>query len=198
MMAIASFQGKIFMVSSTKVYTLDGLEWSGSLNTESQEKLKSKPSTYIKGQALNTMSFDIPLRADMKTDVRKQIEAWEAIRDKQSPGFFVLGTKPLGKNKWLLKSVATSDTVIDNKGTIISAKINLSFEEYVRAGSAQAAKAASNSSGSSRTSISSSGGAKLNVVPTTYIDKPTAKRTNINVAQARLNASEARIYSMGG
>lgn len=198
-MPIASFQGKTFSVSSSKVYTIDGLEWSGSLNLESQEKIKSKPSTYIKGQGLDTMSFDVPLRADLKVDVRKEIEAWEAIREKASPAFFVLGTKPLGRNKWLLKSVATTETQIDHKGRLIGARMKLSFEEYVRAGSEQkAASTATAKKAKAKAKQSSTAKVNLNIVPTSYIDKVEVKRVNPNAATARRNTVEAKLNSMGG
>ncbi|MFD5019996.1 phage tail protein [Paenibacillus sp. NPDC058367] len=197
-MPIASYQGKTFSVSPTKVYTIDGLEWSGSLNTESQEKLKSKPSTYVKGQGLDTMSFDVPLRAELKVDVRKEIEAWEALREKASPAFFVLGTKPLGKNKWLLKSVAITETQIDGKGRLIAARIKLGFEEYVRAGSAQkAAASASTKKTSAKSKKSNTAQVNLNLVPMSYIDKVETKRVNPNAATARRNAVEAKLNSMG-
>src|SRR5690554_3856033 len=115
-MPIASFKNKVFQVSGNKKYLLDGLAWSSALDTESQEKIKSKPSTYIKGTALSPLSFTIPLFASLGIDVRKEIESWEDILSKQSPDIFILGTKPIGKNKWLLKSVGVSDTDIDGNG----------------------------------------------------------------------------------
>ncbi|WP_068783207.1 phage tail protein [Paenibacillus phocaensis] len=190
-MPIATFKNKIFAVSASKIYTLTGMEWSGALDTEAQEKLKSKPSTYIKGQTLGTMSFEIPLIAGKYIDVRAQIEDWEKIRDKATPDYFILGKKPLGKYKWLLKSVAVSDTQIDGKGNILRAKLKLEFEEYVRAGSAQASKKNKKAKTSDKTPV------HLDIVPTSYIDKTEAKRSNVNATTARTSTVEARLNSMG-
>lgn len=191
-MPIASFQKKQFSVSLNKIYTFFGLEWSGSLDTEAQEKLKSKPSTYIKGQTLGIMSFEIPLIAGQYIDVRAQIEQWEEIRDKATPDYFILGEKPLGKYKWLLKSVGISDTQIDGKGNMLRAKVKLDFEEYVRAGSAQASEKKSAAAKTSNTTP-----VRLDIVPASYIDKTEAKRPNVNAATARRNTVEARLNSMG-
>lgn len=181
-MAIASFQKKTFTVSSQKVYTFSGLTWSGALDTESQEKLKDKPSTYIKGHNLDTMSIEIQLRSDFKINVRAEIEEWEAIRTRAAADFFILGTKPLGKNRWLLRSVATSDTEIDNKGRLIKAKLKLDFEEYIRPGSAAASAAAKKTKKSATSAVS------LDIAPTNYITSPVNKaddkRTNPNVSAA--------------
>ncbi|MEO3948033.1 phage tail protein [Gorillibacterium sp. CAU 1737] len=172
-MVIASFQKKVFSVSRSKIYTLTGLEWSGDLSTESQDKVGSKPSTYIKGLSLGTFSFDLALRMSASLDVRAQIEAWELIRDKASADYFILGGKPLGKSKWLLKSVGVGDTEIDSAGRLLKATLKLSFEEYVRAGTAEAAQSANKAVKSSQ-----SGPVSVDMVPMSYVDKSSAKRRN--------------------
>lgn len=121
-------------MSGSRINTFDGLTWSGALETEAQEKLGSKPSTYIRGSNLDTMSIEIPLRIDFVPNVRDEIESWEKIRDSKSPDVFILGSKPVGKNRWLLKSLNVTDTAIDNAGRMIKATLKLEFEEYVRAG----------------------------------------------------------------
>lgn len=139
-MTIATYQKKVFQVSGTKKYTFDGLSLSGSLDTEAQDKLNHKPSTYIKGEFLDSLQIDIPLRADFGMNVRNEIEEWKRIKSNKKPDFFILGNKPLGKNKWLLKSVDVSDVEIDNNGFMLKAKISLKIEEYVRTGTASASK----------------------------------------------------------
>jgi hypothetical protein len=195
-MAIASYQKKVFNVSNNSRYTFDSLEWSGTLETEAQDKIKQKPSTYIKGEGLGSMSFDIPLRIGAKLDVRAEIEAWEAIKAKGAADYFILGTKPLGKTKWLLKSVTVSDTEIDGKGRLLKASLKLSFDEYVRAG--KASSSGNSSTGSpaafaapaapaSPAAVPTVGGTKINLEPLSYIDKPKDTRKNPN-AQAAVKA----------
>jgi hypothetical protein len=181
-MPIASFQNKIFTVSSTKKSPLMGLNWSGGLETEAQGKLKDKPSTYIKGESLNTMSFEVPLRVDFKMNPRKEIEDWEAIMSREKPSLFILGTKPLGKNKWLLKSVSVSDPEIDSKGNILKALLKLEFEEYVRAGTASASSKTKAKKDTKSPAIGLSG---ASLTPSNYIfdppDKVESKRINPNI-----------------
>lgn len=192
-MAIASYQKKVFNVSNNSRYTFDSLEWSGTLETEAQDKIKQKPSTYIKGEGLGSMSFDIPLRIGANLDVRAEIEAWEAIKAKGAADYFILGTKPLGKTKWLLKSVAVSDTEIDGKGRMLKASLKLSFDEYVRAGKASSAASPAGSSvgapaaPASPAVVPTVGGTKINLEPLSYIDKPKDTRKNPN-AQAAVKA----------
>ena len=61
------------------------------------------------------MSFEIPLKSSLGIDVRNEIEEWESIKERVQPSIFILGTKPLGNNKWLLLSTSTSNTIFDNK-----------------------------------------------------------------------------------
>lgn len=177
-MPIASFHGKVFSVSSSKKYPITGLTMDSSLETEAQEKIKDKPSTYIKGESLSTMSFEIPLRSDFFINPRKQIEEWELIKSNAQPAVFILGSKPIGKNKWLLKSVSTTDIEIDGRGNILKATLKLEFEEYVRAGKASSTKSNNESIGTSKT----------NLEPSNYLydppDKTSKRRSNPNIPQS--------------
>jgi len=154
-MAIATFGKKVFQVDAKKIYTFRDFAYSATLETEAQEVEGKKPSTYIKGEALSTMSLTIPLGKEYGVDPRSEWESWENILAQKTPQYFILGGKPVGKNKWLLKSVSPSNMRIDNKGQIVGMDLTLEFEEYVRAGSA----AASKSSGGSK----KSSGVKVNV-----------------------------------
>lgn len=148
-MQIASFKGKVFQVSTNKKYTLNAMTWSGSIDIEAQEKIGDKPSTYVKGSNLDSMSFEIPLRADFGHNVRAEIESWESIKESRSPDIFILGQKPKGKNKWLLKTVTAENLEIDGSGKILKASLKLEFEEYVRAGKKQAESSAGSAMSSS-------------------------------------------------
>ncbi|TCZ73061.1 hypothetical protein E0485_21830 [Paenibacillus albiflavus] len=190
-MPIASFKNKVFQVSSNQKNTFDGLTWSGDISLEAQEKLKDKPSTYIKGIGLTSMSIDVQLRADFGVNVRNEIEQWEAIRDNMVPDIFVLGTKPLGKNKWLLKSTSVSDTVVDGKGNMLAATLKLEFEEYVREGKASASQGASGGAGGS----SAAGFQSYSIVPADIFTPPNKadnKRDNPNYYEATQKVAIAR------
>ena len=191
-MSIAVFKNKTFKVSSKGVYTLNGLTWGGEIQAEAQDKLNSKPSTYIKGNGLKNMSFEIPLKRSLNNNVRKEIEDWEAIRDSLQSAIFMLGVKPLGANKWLLKSVNVSDTSIDNKGNLIEANLKLDFEEFVRPGSAEASTTSSTTSkkavSKKTTKKTKQAPVKVNISPSNYIYKPPTKaeqtRNNANVTSS--------------
>lgn len=179
-MPIAVFKNKTFQVSSNGVHTFDEFTWNGEIQSEAQDKLNSKSSTYIKGIGLNSMSFEISLKSSLGIDVRNEIEDWEAIKDSVQSAIFMLGTKPLGSNKWLLKSTNTSNTVFDNKGNMVEAKLKLEFEEFARQGSAE--------NSSSNKSTSKAAAMNTGIEPSNYIYNPPTKinkkRNNPNVGEA--------------
>jgi hypothetical protein len=180
-MPIAVFGKKVFSVSNKKIHTFSELAWSGELLTEAQEKVGSKPSTYIKGLNLDSLSFSIQLKSIFGMDVRREIESWEEIKLDAEPAIFVLGTKPLGQNKWLLKSTSVSDTIIDNRGRITAAVIKLDFEEYVRNGTS------GNSKKTAKKSSKKAPAVAVNIAPSNYINsvnKGDKKRSNLNASNA--------------
>lgn len=134
-MPIASFGGKEFSASADKVYPFTDLSLSGAISTESQEREGQKPATYIKGLGLEVFSISIPLRDQVNVNVRNEHASWQAIRDARVPYFFIMGGKPIIPNKFLLKSVEMTESVIDQSGRIHKATLQMQFEEYAAAAS---------------------------------------------------------------
>lgn len=132
-MSLGGFSGKLFEVSSNKIYTFDDYTKSFSLNVESQEVDGDKPSTYIKGKGLQNPSISIKLRQSSSIDVVTEVEDWGRICESGAPNMLFLGDNPVSTNKFLLKNVGLSDTTYFGS-KLIKATLKLDFEEYVRAG----------------------------------------------------------------
>jgi hypothetical protein len=132
-MALGGFGGKLFEVSSNKIYTFDDYNKSFTLNVESQEVDGDKPSSYIKGKGLQDASITIKLRQSSSVDVQTEVEDWGKMCEEGTPYMLFLGDNPVSVNKFLVKKVDVSDTNYFG-GTLIKATLKLEFEEYVRAG----------------------------------------------------------------
>lgn len=154
-MALGGFSGKLFEVSSNKVYTFDDYGKSFTLNTESQEVDGDKPSTYIKGKGLQNPSISIKLRQTQNVNVETEVEDWGKICEAGTPYMLFLGNNPVAANKFLLMKVDISDTNYFG-GKLIKATLKLDFEEYVRAG----VKKESGTSDEDKTSASNTSEAK--------------------------------------
>ena len=184
-LTIAVFGNKSFEVSSNKILTFSDFTLSGGLTTESQELQGSKPSTYIKGLELEKIGFNIMLDSSFGLDVLDEVNYWRWIRDLAIPRTFVLGDAPLSSNKWLLKTVNVTNTIIDNYGRYKKASVALDFEEYVREGSANYdAEKKANTAAAKKTSTQ-----KSNVSADDILDK-TGKRDNPNASSAIANGTK--------
>lgn len=142
-MPIAVFASKVFDVSSDRIYTFGEFKYTGTLETEKQDADRTKPSTYNKGPGLSSITIKLPLDAAHGVNPRRELDEWEAIKDKGVAYPFILGQRPMGQNKYLLVSVQADEAIIDNKGNILLAELTLKFDEYVRAGKKPAATGAS-------------------------------------------------------
>jgi hypothetical protein len=115
--------------------------------------------------------------------VDSEIQSWFNICNSKKPEHFILGGKPVGQNKFLLKSVSESEAVINSLGKKVKAKIDLSFEEFVRYGYKQ-----EQSSNSSTTAFSSQ---KTGGVDYKQILKQLVTRDNPNAAQSKAAGTKA-------
>lgn len=165
-MALGSFSGKVFSVSSSKIYTFDEFSRSSSLSVEEQELDGSKPSSYIKGSGLDEISFNILLIAQKTVDIETEINSWIDIKDAAKPNVLVIGDKLVGKNKFLLVGVSIQESSFDIKGKYKRAKLQLSFKEFVRYG-------------------------KKEETETSDESKKSNKRTNTNASTAKANGDSS-------
>lgn len=134
-MYIATFGPKGFMVSAEKLITFRDFQLSSTLETEKQENTGKKPSTYIKNQGLSSLSLKVKVDHSLGLSPSGQIEAWMKVLAEGKPYPFILNGKPLLKTKFLLVDVSLSDTLMDNRGNILSVDISLKFDEFSRQGS---------------------------------------------------------------
>lgn len=181
-MAIAVFGTKIFEITDSKLYTFSGFQYGASLDTEKQDADGKKPSTYNKGPTLSNFGFSIKLSADNGVNPRTEFENWESIMAAGVAYPFVLGKRPIGVNKWLLVDVQASEEVIDAFGNMLSLKIDLKFDEYVRPGTAsESSSGLKNSSPGVKTAVS--------IQPASYsADKSSLKRDNTAMSRDVFNS----------
>jgi hypothetical protein len=144
--SIAVFGSKVFDVTQNKIHTFEDFQYGSSFETEKQEAIGKKPSTYDKGPGLNTIGFKIKLNVEHGINPRREIDEWENMKDSKIAHPFILGGRPLGGNKWRILNIQASEEIIDNKGNMLYAEITVSLEEYVRPGTAAKKTTAQNSS----------------------------------------------------
>jgi hypothetical protein len=135
-MIIGAYGSLVFSVSSQKVNTFDNLSLSASYETETQEVIGKKPSTYKKGPGLDQISYDITLDQTLGIDVEAEIKKWRDICKSGKAYHMNIGGKNITEYPLMLKSVDIGYKQIANK-KIVKTVLNIKLEEFVRAGSAK-------------------------------------------------------------
>lgn len=132
MAKIGSFGEIVFEVSEKKTQTFSNLKRSGSARWTEHEVNQKKPISEFNGAGLEEISFDILLKAELGVNPSKQLEKLRKMRDTGQVAYFIIGGKPISQNYWSIQQISESYDVIDNKGNILSAEVNISLKEYCR------------------------------------------------------------------
>ncbi len=143
-MKVATYGEKVFAVSSNKIYTFDSLSRTAGYNVEEQDNGTGKPKLKKKAPKLETMTFNIKLKAD-SVNVRAEIKSWISMVGESH--YFILGKDKYGTNKWKLIDVNVSDHEIILGGNFKEAVLSLSFEEDPAPSKSNSAKSTRNTKG---------------------------------------------------
>lgn len=130
MAQIGSFGDVIFEVTEKKVHTFKNMERKGSARWNDHEVIQHKPRSEFVGPGLEEISFAILLKADLGVNPAKQLELLRDMRDTGKVAFLVIGEKPVSQNPWSIQQITESYKIVDNKGNILSAEVNISLKEH--------------------------------------------------------------------
>lgn len=120
---------------------ISGYTLTMSLNTEAQDQDDGKPATLIKGAGLEQQQFTVRLLRPMGVIPETEIARYRREVSRGSPRRLVLGGQVIGSHRWLLKSVNVKEVTLDARGRILAAAVELTFEEFVKLGKKEEAKA---------------------------------------------------------
>jgi hypothetical protein len=128
MAVMASWNGKRWEVSASRIAAIEGLTTAYKLKNDSKTDSEGKAASDVRGLELMQLSFTTHVSDAVGIDVRAELEAWGALVGEFAP--FILGERQLGDADFRLVSVSLADTLLDDFGRIREAKLNMQFEEY--------------------------------------------------------------------
>lgn len=128
---IAYFGTERFEVSEKKALPFNSFQRQTGGRTNTFERLLKKPLTNFTGPGLDSLSFSVSLNVSLGVEPRDILDHWADLANAGSVDVLVVGGKLVGPNLWLLKTVNQSWSKIDGSGRVISATMDLTFEEYV-------------------------------------------------------------------
>ena len=122
----------LFQVSSQTVKTLNNMKWSGSSRYVTHQRHGMNALTEFVGVDPDKITFEIYLSAELGTDPMSEVaKIWAYERNGQAVSL-VIGDKAYGKYRWSILNHSITVQTFDCRGNIISAKVNVSLQEYLR------------------------------------------------------------------
>lgn len=129
---IGSFGDVIFEVSPKKTKTFSEFERSGSARWNDHEIIGKKPKSEFEGPDLEEVSFTLLLKAELGINPKKELEKLRKMRDSGKVASFIIGGKPISQNYWSIRQLSESHKVVDNKGNLLSASVDVELKEYYK------------------------------------------------------------------
>lgn len=119
-----------FKVSSKKVLTFNDMARKVSGRWAVHELIKGKPKSEFLGADLQEVSLKILLSSALGVKPRKTLDRIRKAIEKGERFTFVLGGKPVSKNKWVIVEASEEWDIILSKGELVQAKLDLTLKEY--------------------------------------------------------------------
>lgn len=120
-----------FNVSSKQVLTFKDLNYSSSAKLHNHEIIGQKPLTEFLGCDLDKISLTIELNSTLGIDIKKQLATIKEYEQTGKPLEFVLGSEPLGLDKWQIENSSKDYDIIYANGACTSLKLDLNLVEYI-------------------------------------------------------------------
>ncbi len=121
----------IFTVSDQCVFTFESLSREISGRWAIHETPGTKPRAEFLGPGLQSITLPITLSATLGVRPRRVLERIEEMVETGTAEYFILGFRPVGKNRFRLTGSSESWDLIYNRGELARAKLTITLEEYV-------------------------------------------------------------------
>ena len=128
---IGYFGKIIFETSDKRILTFTDFKYSAQNRTEKHSVIGSKPITEFIGPELDSVSFTVNLNGSWGVKPRYEIERWLDLVNNGTADMLVIGSKALGRDKWIVTQVGSAWNTIFKGGELYSASIDITLEEYI-------------------------------------------------------------------
>lgn len=120
-----------FFVTEKEMRTFDNFKRNESARWSKHDIHGEKSKSEYLGMDAGTLSFTMHFSAFHGVNPRKELDKFVKKARHGDANILVIGNKRLGVGKWYIPNVGEDWDYFDNKGNVLSAKINVSMEEYV-------------------------------------------------------------------
>jgi len=128
---IGYFGDIVFETSDKRILNFADFKRDTENRTAAHEIIGKKPVTEYIGPGLQKVTFTVTLNGNHGVNSRAEMERWLRKVENGEAETLVIGGKPLGTDKWIVRSVSEAWDTIFNGGELFSGKINVTMEEYI-------------------------------------------------------------------
>lgn len=129
-MAVGSYMGRVFTVSSRKIFTPSNLSGSTGSDWANHEIIGKKARSQWVGPKLKSYTMDILLRAQDGVSPRSTLEFFQRAAEGRKVDWFIIGGRPISEHPFKLVSVSDEWDAVLNGGALIECHVSLTIEEY--------------------------------------------------------------------
>lgn len=114
-----------------KCLTFEGLNRNVDNRTTDHARILRKPKVQFNGPELSKMTFTIKLSSTLGVNPRKMLQSLESCVRLGKIGYFIIGTKKIGKHKYIITNMSESWGHIIKNGKLVSANVDITMKEYL-------------------------------------------------------------------
>ena len=114
---------------AAKIYTFTSINIQAGKTLETQGTTGSKPISYITALALMQGGFKVHLDHRF-VDVQAKINSWIAKAEDNELYRLYIGKQKFGKLPFVVESVKVDNVIVNGKGQMLSADLDITIQEY--------------------------------------------------------------------
>ena len=117
--------------NQVKYLTFEDFSREVKNRTTDHARILMKEKVQFGGPSLSTMTFTMHFSSSLGVNPRKMLIELESCVRLGKLGYFIIGTKKIGKHKYLITSMSESWGQIIKNGKLVSANVNITMKEYL-------------------------------------------------------------------
>ncbi len=114
-----------------KYLTFENFHRDVSNRITEHERISKKQKVEFNGPSLSEMNFTIRFSAGLGVKPREMLKKLESCVRLGKLGYFIIGTKKIGKHKYLITHASESWNHIIKDGKLVSADVDITMKEYL-------------------------------------------------------------------
>ena len=122
----------MFEVSSERVLTFKNLTRRNSVRFAKHDTLLRKPVSQYIGPDLDNLSLKIILDTQWGVSPREEYNKLMRIQQNGQLVIILIGWTVLGSFRFRIDNLGILKSLVDHRGTVLRAEVDINFEEYAR------------------------------------------------------------------